>query len=267
METKTEKLPKTTKKQKFVGIREFIDAETGEIVPMQVNNIEERDFNFHKFWLKNFIEGVDGITNKKMKLAFWIIDNLNSENQLLYTFQQMAEKTGLSYDTVIKTMRELQKGDPPFLKKLHAGLYQVNPDIIYKGNHRNRMGIIYQFNSVPSKEALQKMKELDEQFEKMERKESETTNTTVTDTKITGTMFTTTETEVTDSTVTNATAVEEIPAEVVTATAPRPGRAGRKKPDNWAEVREKIIAGEITREKYCRENRMSTNTLKKWLAE
>ena len=168
--TSTEKLPVTTKKQKFVGFKEFIDAETGEVIPMQLNQIEDRDFNFHKLWLQMFINGLDEIANKKMKLAFWIIDHLNKENQLIYTFRRMAEETGLSIETVIKTMKALQNGDPPFLKKLQSGVYVVNPDILYKGSHKSRMGIIYQFGEIPSKYAMEQKK-----AEEKEKNKSENT--------------------------------------------------------------------------------------------
>ena len=269
METKTEKLQKTTKKQKFVGFREFIDAETGEIIPMQVNNVEDRDYNFHKFWLRNFVEQVDGITNKKLRLTLWIIENLNSENQLLFTFQQMAEKTGLHYDTVVKTMQHLQKGDPPFLKKIHSGLYQVNPDIIYKGSHRNRMGIIYQFGSIASKDALEKKKAFDEQEEA--KAKAKATDTTVADTvtpdtePITGVVTRTIETETTNST-------ENTNNETVTDTATesvnhRTGRRGTPKPVDWLQIKAKILNGELSRSQFCKDNHISPNTLKKWLAE
>lgn len=143
------KLPNTTKKQKFVGFDELYTKD-GEIVPVQVSQVEDRDFNFHKLWLRMFIEGLDRIANKKMRLAFWIIDHLNKENQLIYTFKRMAEETGISEYTVILTMKELQNGNPPFLKKLHSGAYVVNPDILYKGSHQSRMGVIYQFRETPT---------------------------------------------------------------------------------------------------------------------
>lgn len=149
---KTKRTTTTRKKQKFTAVREFIDAETGEVVPMQMNTVEDRDFNFHKMWLQMFINGLEEIANKKMKLAFWIIDHLDSENKLCYTFQQMAEKTGLHYDTVVKTMKMLQNGNPPFLKKLHSGLYVVNPSILYKGTHKSRMGVVYQFGELTDKQ-------------------------------------------------------------------------------------------------------------------
>ena len=151
METKTEKLPITTKKQVFVGMKELVDSETGEVIPVQLKQVEDRDFNFHKIWLQMFINGLDKIANKKMKLAFWIIDNLDKENKLCFTFRRMSEATGLSLDTVMKTMKELQEVDPPFLKKLQSGIYVVNPDILYKGGHRGRMGVIYQFSEIHDK--------------------------------------------------------------------------------------------------------------------
>ena len=160
IKTSTEKLPVTTKKQKFVGFDELYTKD-GEIVPVQVSQVEDRDFNFHKLWLQMFINGLDEIANKKMKLAFWIIDHLNKENQLIYTFRRMAEETGLSIETVIKTMKALQNGNPPFLKKLQSGVYVVNPDILYKGSHQSRMGVIYQFGKTPTpaeKKEIEKFK-------------------------------------------------------------------------------------------------------------
>ena len=165
MKTSTEKLPVTTKKQKFVGFDELYTRD-GEAVPVQISQIEDRDFNFHKLWLQMFINGLDRIANKKMKLAFWIIDHLNKENQLVYTFRRMAEETGLSIDTIIRTMKELQNGDPPFLKKLQSGVYVVNPDILYKGSHKGRMGVIYQFGTIPTPKQAEKIAETQEKQEK-----------------------------------------------------------------------------------------------------
>ena len=136
---------KTTKKQKFVGYKELIDPKTGEIYPMQVNVVEDRDFNFHKLWLKNFINSLDNITNQRLKLAFWIIDHLDRENKLIATQRKMAKDTGMSLNTVSVTMKALQEGNPPFLMQMQSGVYKVNPNIIFKGSHNNRMGICYEY--------------------------------------------------------------------------------------------------------------------------
>ncbi|GJG92738.1 MULTISPECIES: replication/maintenance protein RepL [Bacillota] len=139
----------TNKKQKYVGSKILIDPETGEEYPIQLNTIEDRDFNFHKVWLQNFIMSMDSIANQKLKLAFWIIENLNKENMLVMTQRKIAEKTGISLRTVSKTMKLLcepeEEGILPFLQKINSGAYRVNPNVLFKGSYKNRMGICYEF--------------------------------------------------------------------------------------------------------------------------
>lgn len=135
----------TTKKQKFVGFKEFLDTSTNEVVPMQVIQVEDRDFNFHKVWLKNLIMSLDGISNQRLKLAFWILDHLDGENKLVMTQRAMAQKSGMSLDTVMKTMKALQSGSPAFLQKINNGAYRVNPNVIWKGSFDKRMGICFNY--------------------------------------------------------------------------------------------------------------------------
>lgn len=134
----------TRKKVKIIGTKEFIDADTGELRTMQVSDIEERDFNFHKVWMRSFISTLDLVGNQKTKVAFWVIDNLNRENQLVYTYRSMAEKCGASLDTVRITMGILLDAD--FLRKVNNGCYIVNPDIIFKGDKTKRLDILTQYH-------------------------------------------------------------------------------------------------------------------------
>ena len=134
----------TAKKVKVIGEQQFIDARTGELKTMQVTDIEERDFNFHKVWMRNFISTIDLVGNQKTKVAFWIIDNLNRDNQLLFTYRQISEKTKVSLDTVRLTMGILLDAD--FLRKASNGCYVVNPDIVFKGERGRRLNVLNQFH-------------------------------------------------------------------------------------------------------------------------
>lgn len=142
----------TTKKQKFIGSKTLVDVETGQEYPVQLNVIEDRDFNFHKVWLQNLIMSMDSIANQKLKLAFWIIDNLNKENMLVMTQRKIAEKSGISLKTVSTTMKMLcepknENGEEciPFLQKINSGAYRVNPNVLFKGSHSNRMGVCFEY--------------------------------------------------------------------------------------------------------------------------
>ena len=97
----------TTKKVKVVGTTEYTNNATGEIEYFDVIEKEDRDFNFHKLWLGHILQSIDLIGNQKTKLAFWIIEHLDKENKLVYTYDQIQKETKMSLDTIAKTMKAL----------------------------------------------------------------------------------------------------------------------------------------------------------------
>lgn len=135
----------TRKKVKVIGHETYIKKDTGELAEMQVVQIEEKDANFHKLWLGHILQSIDLIGNQKTKLAFWILDNLNSENQLIMTQRKIAEKSGISYQTVSLTLKALIESN--FLIKINSGAYRVNPDVLFKGGKQNRLNVLLQYQS------------------------------------------------------------------------------------------------------------------------
>ena len=133
----------TTKKVKVIGKEEYVNASTGEVQTMNVISIEERDFNFHKLWLQNILNSIELIGNQKTKLAFWIIENISRDNLLVATYDVIVKRTGVSKDTVKKTMKILLDSD--FLEKVQPGVYRVNPNVIFKGTRQNRMNVLIQY--------------------------------------------------------------------------------------------------------------------------
>lgn len=136
----------TEKLVKYIGTEQWLNPRTGDIEEFQVTNIQERDFNFSKVWMKNFIMTLDMVGNQKTRLALWIIDNLTKENQLIATFRGMSEETGISLDTVRLTMKILQEAN--FLRKSGNGVYTVNPDIYFKGTRNARLNILNQYQEL-----------------------------------------------------------------------------------------------------------------------
>ncbi|KRE00625.1 replication/maintenance protein RepL [Priestia megaterium] len=148
-----EKQPKkktitTRKKVRFTGTQKYINQDTGEIVEMNVTEIEERDANFHKVWLGHVIQSLDLIGNKKINILTFIMSNLNKENQFLYTYSMIEAETGISRKTIADTMTALQESD--FLKKVKNGHYEVNPDQIFKGGKNSRMDILLRYKNLSS---------------------------------------------------------------------------------------------------------------------
>jgi transcriptional regulator with XRE-family HTH domain len=135
----------TRKKLKVIGTKTYIDQQTGEICEMNVMNIEDRDANFHKIWLGHIIQALDMIGNQKIKVLNFLMENLNSENQLVMTQRKIAQKSGISYSTVAETMKALQEAD--FLVKINSGAYQINPDVLFKGGKSARLNVLLQYHS------------------------------------------------------------------------------------------------------------------------
>lgn len=134
----------TTKKVKYIGTEQYINARTGELEEMQVTSIEDRDFNFSKVWMRNFIATLDIVGNQKTKLCFWIIDHVNKQNVLIGTMRSIADESGISLETVRKTMSILLDAD--FLRRVQNGVYIINPDIVFKGSRTGRMNVLNQYN-------------------------------------------------------------------------------------------------------------------------
>ena len=135
----------TRKKMKIIGKETYINQETGEVNEMQVIDIEERDANFHKIWLKHILTSIDLIGNQKMKLAFWILDNIDSENQLIMSQREMARKNEISTKTVTQTLKILMEAN--FLQKINNfGAYRVNPNVLWKGGKSARMNVLFKYH-------------------------------------------------------------------------------------------------------------------------
>lgn len=142
------KVNTTTKKVKYKGVQSFINATTGEVVDMHVTDIEDRDFNFGKIWMRNFIATLDLVGNQKTRLCLWVIEHLNRDNEIGMSYRQMADETGISLFTVRNTMKLLQ--DVDFLRKVGT-VYRVNPDIYFKGTHAARMAVLQDYHAAPKK--------------------------------------------------------------------------------------------------------------------
>ena len=136
----------TSKKVKYVGTEQYINARTGEIEDFRVTTIEERDFDFHKVWMRSFITSIELVGNQKIRLAFWLIENLNKENQITMTYRQISQNSGISLDTVRKTMTILLESN--FLKRVNNGCYMINPDVLFKGSRSSRLNVLNQYSDI-----------------------------------------------------------------------------------------------------------------------
>lgn len=151
----------TRKKVKVIGKETYIRQSDGTLQEMQVLSIEERDANFHKIWLEHIIQSMDIIGNQKIRLAFWLLDQMNSDNQITMTMRQMAKKSGISLDTVSRTIKALV--DSNFLIRYNTGVYQVNPEVVFKGGKSNRLNVLLEYTNAKSDETADRLIDKEEE--------------------------------------------------------------------------------------------------------
>lgn len=149
----------TRKKVKVIGHKRLMDTD-GTFFDMQVMEVEEKDANFHKIWLGHIIQALDMIGNQKIRLVNFILENLDKENKLVMTQRKIAEKSDISFGTVISTMKLLQEAN--FIVKINSGAYQVNPEIVFKGGTGARMNVLIQYKQAGQEAAATTTKKAQE---------------------------------------------------------------------------------------------------------
>ncbi|CCT61057.1 MULTISPECIES: replication/maintenance protein RepL [Acetobacter] len=129
----------------FNGQRRLLDAETGEIIDAQVVTKTVGDAGFHKIWLAEILELVDEVGNAKMKILMWLLSKADHQNQVVATWQEIAEATGTSRPTVARLMGALRKAE--VISEIRRSHWRLNPNIIFKGDHRQRMNVLVKYRT------------------------------------------------------------------------------------------------------------------------
>jgi len=141
--------------QTLIGTKkkELIDTETGESI--FVDNIVKRVYgqkNFWKVYLFDFLCVLGILDSKQLDVFIYIVSNTDQGNNLFYgTYKKIAKDCNVSEPTIATVMRKLM--DNNFIKKIQNGLYEVNPNIIMKGNDNKRAILLsYYENEEPINE-------------------------------------------------------------------------------------------------------------------
>ena len=134
---------------KIIQRQEYTNNATGEVETFDVMQ-QNGDFNFEKIWLGHLMQTLDMIGNQKIKVITYILTNRAKSNNIFIGSQRdIAKATGISLRTISMTIKALKEVD--FIQEIKAGVYQINPDCIFKGHKGQRMNIVLQYNKIDKK--------------------------------------------------------------------------------------------------------------------
>lgn len=132
--------------QSYAKSRNVIDADTGEAFTLTDTTSTWGDRDFHKIFMKNFRKTLKGIKDQKLQVVLWLMENMTPYNQVLSTYQEIADGAKTSYQTVVRTIEMLEKYN--FLcRTVKEGLL-VNPNVVFRGRYESRSRVLEKYQEV-----------------------------------------------------------------------------------------------------------------------
>lgn len=134
--------------QKVIAQKNYIDPETGET--LEANFIRKDvygDKGFYKIWLADILGLLDDAARGKMKIILYMLERIRSNNIILAgTVSEIAKGSHSSLTTVYETIDYLHERD--VIRTIQRGVYQVNANLIFKGNHNARKLLVIEYNKL-----------------------------------------------------------------------------------------------------------------------
>lgn len=115
-----------------------LNKKTGETEKIDIDifiGLTMRDTGFFKMFYQNFIEVLESyFSGSKFKVSVLklLLLNADKENCIFATSAEMAKALNTTAPNVLKELKALQNCG--FIKKIKNGVYQINPDYLFKGS-------------------------------------------------------------------------------------------------------------------------------------
>lgn len=125
------------------GIERWQNLETGEIIEATevIKKIERNGFMIT--YLSAIINLIDSLGNKKMQVVKYILKNMEkSNNTLIITSRELAEKSNTSLQTVTETLKTLEEAG---IIKRRTGAIMIHSDLIHKGSANKEKALLTRF--------------------------------------------------------------------------------------------------------------------------
>lgn len=117
------------KKMEFKGQSVWVNKETGE--ERIVDEFERpvgRKEHFMITYLAEIIDLMETLGNKKMQVVKYILANMSKyDNTLIITTRELAEKSGVSHNTVLETLKQLN--DAGIIQR-RVGSIMISPKLM-----------------------------------------------------------------------------------------------------------------------------------------
>ena len=149
-------------KIEYKGQLELFTGE-GEVIACDVISKSSNDMQgWRRVIMADLLAAMDQIGNMKMKVLEYLINQMNSNNEINTTYRNIQTETGISLQTITETFKALRNSN---LIKKHKSIYVLNCSIIsaYGSQEKNKYLMLeYNFSEksiVKTKSSTKELKE------------------------------------------------------------------------------------------------------------
>jgi hypothetical protein len=118
---------------------------TGEKIELDMLQIKEGGA-FNKVYVRELAAMIDCTGKGVLTVLTYMLKAKTNKNQILGTQRQIAKDCGAGVATVARTFKALESNG--YLLKKHAGLYLLNPKVMYYGGVGNKVAILRVWNGL-----------------------------------------------------------------------------------------------------------------------
>lgn len=126
-----------------ITTKRLMDIETGEVTDLTQLLVTKADFDFDKVWTVQLAVVLDLAGSIPIKILAWFIAERDHKNIVIGTYPKIAENVGCSEASVKNTMKILLEAG--VISKVQAGVYRVNPELVWRGGHGRRQAILLEY--------------------------------------------------------------------------------------------------------------------------
>lgn len=145
-----EELKKNGSRVRFAGTEYYQQVTEegvaiGEIKSVDIVVKEIPRSGFAITYIGEIIKMLDTIGNKKMKVVKYILQNMDSNNKLSETLEEIARNAEVSYPIVQATLKILENAGIIARK---TGTVMLSPKLLHKGNVQRERFLMTKFNAI-----------------------------------------------------------------------------------------------------------------------
>lgn len=132
--------------KQIITTKEYVDPVTNKKETFSVIQQETTGRrNFYILYMSNLMKLFDILGGKKYKIVEFLIDNMNSDQQIVMTTQEIANKTGISKVTVIETLKIMEENNLIVRK---TGMVMFNPQLFNKKKQLGEQRLLLTFKEI-----------------------------------------------------------------------------------------------------------------------